>query len=164
MRGSWGQGCGVPFHFRSFGLRCVCFRSFGLRCVCFRSFGLRWFVFVRSAFVVFVFVRSALVAFVSVRSALVVSVAPVTHLRAVARQTCGRCCGGGCVVSFVSFVFVHSAPLRSLRGVHSCILPSSPSRDVAVSTHDPPCEQWLAGLGGCWVTWHSLVYPPLTVV
>jgi hypothetical protein len=42
---------------------------------------------------------------------------------------------------------------RSFRSVHSCILSSpplpSPSCDVAVSTCDPPCEQWLAGLG--WV-------------
>jgi hypothetical protein len=37
--------------------------------------------------------------------------------------------------------------------------------DVAISTHDPPCEQWLTGLGAgagmSFVAWHSFMAPTL---
>jgi hypothetical protein len=60
----------------------------------------------------------------------------------------GRCCGGGCVISFISFVFVHSAPVVFVTWCSFMYPPlPSPSCDVAISTRDPPCEQWPAGLG-----------------
>jgi hypothetical protein len=110
-----------------------------------------------------VFVHSAFVAFVFIRSALVVSVAPVTHPASSGSQTWWQVLWWG-VRCFVHFV--HSAPVLFVTWCSFVYPPlPSPSRDVAVSTRDPPCKQWLAGLGAgaglSFIMWHSFVYPPL---
>jgi hypothetical protein len=80
----------------------------------------------------FIFVCWVLVVFVFICSALVAFVAPVTHPASSCSQVWWQVLGVSLVVVLCTCVLGHSFVM---------------GYDVAVSTCNPPCKQWLTGLG-----------------
>jgi hypothetical protein len=120
-----GQGCGVPFRFRSFGLRCVRFRSFGPCCIhstCYPPCE-QWLADMVAGALVggasfrsfrsFLYIRPLLHSLCGVRSCILPSphrrvtwlLAPVIHPASSGSQ------GWGQVLGYVVFARVSSPPL-----------------------------------------------------